>query len=252
MMKTIKLDKKMIYKGNLILVNEQYPMTWHIQEENLVHVGNHQKMERNAARLLSKIFCHLNAQNKITCVSGYRSNQEQKLLYENSLKENGEEYTKKFVALPSSSEHETGLAIDLGLKAKWIDFICPNFPDDIGISHEFRKLAYDYGFIERYQEHKQTITHIGKEPWHFRYVGYPHSCIMKENDLCLEEYHEFIQKYSIYQPYIYARNNHIIEIFYVAMKEMDSVEMVLKEDAIVQISGNNADGVIITAWRTCL
>ena len=84
--------------------------------------------------------------------------------------ENGEEFTNQFVARPGHSEHQTGLAIDLGLKQPDIDFLRPYFPYK-GICQTFRELSTDYGFIERYPAGKEAITGIAHEPWHFRYVG---------------------------------------------------------------------------------
>ena len=52
----------------------------------------------------------------IRLVDGYRTEKEQRRLWEYSLKENGLAYTKQFVALPGCSEHQIGLAIDVGLK----------------------------------------------------------------------------------------------------------------------------------------
>lgn len=60
------------------------------------------------------------------------------------------------------------------------------------ICDEFRKAAPDYGFIQRYAKNKEEITGISHEPWHFRYVGYPHSRIIKDNGFSFEEYTEFI------------------------------------------------------------
>ena len=97
--------------------------------------------------------------------------------------------TRKFVAYPGCSEHQTGLAIDLGANLPEIDFICPEFPDT-GIFGKFREKAADFGFIERYPKGKEAVTGIGAEPWHFRYVGVPHAAVMKAGGLVLEEYAE--------------------------------------------------------------
>ncbi len=248
-MKTIDLLPKDIYKGHLILVNDRHPIVCPIDPSELMMTEDNIMLHRDSSRMLFKIFEHLNCHDDIAYVSGYRSNQEQTELFEQSYEENGEEYTRKFVALPSCSEHETGLAIDLGLKKDNIDFICPDFPYE-GICQEFRELAYDYGFIERYLETKEDITHISKEPWHFRYVGYPHSQIMRSKNLSLEEYHDFIKGYSIYQPYQFVENNRLVEIFYVPIKHKESI--CLRDDVIAKVSGNNIDGVIVTAWRLCV
>ena len=93
------------------------------------------------------------------------------------------------MSLSAAGDPETGLAIDLALNAPDIDFICPEFPRT-GICRKFRELAPYYGFIERYQKAKEPITGISEEPWHFRYVGTPHSVVIAENGLSLEEYIE--------------------------------------------------------------
>lgn len=157
-------------------------------------------------------------------------------------------FTNRYVALPQHSEHQTGLAIDVGLYSEHIDFIRPNFPYK-GICQNFRKKAYQYGFIERYQEDKEIITQIASEPWHFRYVGIPHSMIMLEKHLCLEEYIEYIKQYSIYQPLNYCFENRLFSIFYVPLSH-NTATITFTDNAVYQISGNNIDGFIITVWRT--
>lgn len=88
--------------------------------------------------------------------------------------------TKKLVAPPGYSEHETGLAIDFSnngnydKKAKMWDWLSEN--------------AYQYGFILRYPKGKEDITGYEYEPWHYRYVGKECAIIMHERNLCLEEY----------------------------------------------------------------
>lgn len=250
-MQFVKLTKKDIEKGNLILVNQDKPIkTYNYQQITYINETTDQKMDRNAARLLNQIFDQLHCHQDIIFVSGFRSFQEQEDIYQSSLRKNGKSYTQKYVAFPHCSEHETGLAIDLALNKEKIDFICPDFPYS-GICEQWRNLANDYGFIERYTEEKKTITHIAQEPWHFRYVGFPHSVIMKEKNLCLEEYHEFIKNYSIHRPYVYGFDQNVIEIFYVKLST-EQVTLCLKDNVAYQVSGNNSDGVIVTTWRSIL
>src|SRR5699024_8086208 len=124
---------------------------------------------------------------EIVPVSGWRSQDEQQRIWDDTLEESGPEFTCKYVAYPGCSEHQTGLAIDLGMVAGKIDFIRPAFPHD-GACGAFRRLAAQYGFIERYRREKESLTGIAEEPWHFRYVGAPHAQLMESHGLCLEEY----------------------------------------------------------------
>ena len=124
---------------------------------------------------LAKIHCR----NEIVAVSGFRTQEEQEKIWNDTLAESGLDFTKKYVAVPRHSEHQTGLAIDLAENKEQIDFICPHFPYT-GIWGKFRMTAPRFGFVERYVSGKEQITGIGAEPWHFRYVGYPHSVIMTD------------------------------------------------------------------------
>lgn len=82
------------------------------------------------------------------------------------------------VALPGTSEHHLGLAVDVlnvaNAKNKALDWLGEH--------------CWEYGFILRYAEEKASITGIVHEPWHFRYVGTKVSMDMKDSGLCLEEY----------------------------------------------------------------
>lgn len=246
----VLIAKETIYEGNLILVNRKYPIR-RGEGQDLAEVTPECpqiKMKREANHYLRMLLGRIHACGNIVPVSGFRSAKEQTDLYDASLRENGEEFTKKFVALPYHSEHQTGLAIDLGLRKDNIDFICPEFPYD-GICQAFRRNASRFGFIERYRKGKERITGIAQEPWHFRYVGYPHSQWMEEKDLTLEEYMEYIKQFSYGNRHLaIGEENHRAEIFYVPAAA-GRTEIDLPEGAYYQVSGNNADGFIVTVWR---
>lgn len=125
-------------------------------------------------------------------VSGWRSQAEQQAIWEDTLQRRGEAFTRQYVAVPGCSEHQTGLAIDLGRAAREIDFIRPDFPEE-GACGRFRRLAPRYGFIQRYHREKESLTGIACEPWHYRYVGTPHALLMEREGLCLEEYLDWVQ-----------------------------------------------------------
>lgn len=241
-MKCIDSEKESIWNGYLILINPSNLL----REINLDLVPFSEKhkdikLEKVANEHLQLALKEIAAGEEIVPVSGYRTEEEQINIFESSLKENGEEYTRKFVALPNASEHQTGLAIDLALNTGDIDFIAPSFPYD-GICQKFREVAAKYGFIERYKDEKKDITKISKEEWHFRYVGYPHSKLIEDNDFCLEEYIEYLKKFTYpNNPLKYEQ----YEIFYIPYK--DDLKINLDTDFLV--SGNNVDGYILTIKR---
>lgn len=170
----------------LILVN-----AWHacpLNVPDLVPVGDSTVLlEREAARALESLMESLAGWKSIIPVSGWRSIHEQETIYAGSLAENGPEFTRKYVARLGHSEHQTGLAIDLGLRGVELDFIRPAFPYE-GICQVFRERAADFGFVERYPAGKEPITGIAHEPWHFRYVGLSHAREMVRRGVVLEEY----------------------------------------------------------------
>jgi len=95
------------------------------------------------------------------------------------------EAARRVVAYPGSSEHNLGLAIDV------VSIHYQNLTPAQGQTPEgrwFAQNAHRFGFILRYPYHKQDITNIIYEPWHFRYVGIPSATAMFYNDLVLEEY----------------------------------------------------------------
>lgn len=250
MTQTITLKKENIFRGNLLLVNAQNPLR-DTDTRVLIPVSMQSPtvyMHRDAANALQMLLQKIGAGDSVVPVSGYRSEEEQTAIYRDSCRENGKTFTRKYVALPNHSEHQTGLAIDVGLKQEKIDFIRPAFLNS-GICRAFRENAADFGFILRYPKAKETTTGIAHEPWHFRYVGHPHAKIMEENGLTLEEYIEFIKPYQADRRLIFNRTASITAEIYYAPASGDTTTVSVPDADIYQISGNNADGFIITVWK---
>ena len=124
---------------------------------------------------------------KIGITSAYRTISYQEKLYNELIEEKGLEYTKTHIAVPSFSEHHTGLAIDIGV------FISGKYTDEVNektlpIYEKIHKHLYKFGFILRYPKGKENITNYSYEPWHIRYVGNIPAKIIYDNNLTLEEY----------------------------------------------------------------
>ncbi len=155
-------------------------------DTNIVTEKNNLRVE--AATQIEKMITDASKKKiVITGVSGYRSYVRQKEVFEQSAKDHGKEHADKYCAIPGSSEHQTGLAIDVstpaifnaleprlaGTKAgKWVEKNC-----------------YKYGFVIRYPKGKQKITGYNFEPWHLRYVGKDKAEYLYKNNLTLEEYY---------------------------------------------------------------
>ena len=251
-MKTMVLKTEDIYRGDLILVNHAHQ--YRELHSDLCAVGVWQGAdilyERTAADALKKLLQEVGGSGQIVPVSAWRSMEEQQKIWDDSLAENDLEFTRNYVAVPGHSEHQTGLAIDLALKQPEIDFIRPYFPYE-GICQKFRERAAAHGFVERYQKHKQSVTMIGHEPWHFRYVGTPHAAIMTRMGIVLEEYIVFVKDYRYGEnPYITeTKQGERYAVSFVRADGADmgqAAELVIDEAGQYRISGNNCDGFIVT------
>lgn len=249
-MKRIVCKKADIGRGPLILVNSANPLrnagVSLIPLELTSHGGGESiYLERRAANLLTACIQAVGGQRDIVPVSGWRSRREQQQIWDDTLRSDGEEFTRKYVAPPDCSEHQTGLAIDLGRAAGRIDFIRPAFPYD-GICGKFRRRAAAYGFIQRYEQGKEALTGIAAEPWHFRYVGAPHARLMQQNNLCLEEYVPFLRT----GPKSCAlTEGRLVQVFHAPCQGEETEIELPDQCGSVQVSGDNINGFIVTVWR---
>ena len=132
--------------------------------------------------------------------SSYRSNEKQQKLYNNKVteyerwgctSEEAEEYASYWVAIPGTGEHETGLAVDIVSS----DYqILNEKQEETEVQKWLMENSYKYGFALRYPTDKKSITMINYEPWHYRYVGIDNATYMKEHDMCLEEYIDYLKQ----------------------------------------------------------
>ncbi len=118
-------------------------------------------------------------------VSDFRTYDYQAGLYNRYVARDGQAEADKFSARPGHSEHQTGLAIDVGSTDS-----ATTLSVKFGDTPEYqwmKDVAHEYGFIIRYLEGKEEITGYQYEPWHLRYVGDEAEAIY-ESGLTLEEY----------------------------------------------------------------
>lgn len=159
---------------------------------------NTQQLREYAAKALEAFFIEMRANGvtDVSVTSGYRSYDYQVQLFEQRVamypslsREEAEAKAATVVAIPGSSEHQSGLCIDMhNLASADVKF---------GQTASFEWVsqnAHKFGFILRFPEDKVAITGISYEPWHYRYVGRYHATRIYESGLCLEEY---VEKYGL-------------------------------------------------------
>ena len=119
--------------------------------------------------------------------SSYRSYADQETVYNNYKNSSGERYADSIAARPGSSEHQTGLAIDVFSRTNTNRNTFTDSAEAIWLAEN----SYKFGFILRYPEDKVDITGYSYESWHFRYVGEDIATYIYENDITLEEYYAY-------------------------------------------------------------
>lgn len=145
------------------------------------------KLRAAAARDLEAMF--LEAQNEgleLMLVSGYRSYSSQAAIYERNLRVDGPAKTDMTSARPGYSEHQTGLAVDIGTKSRQCEL--ETCFGDTAEGKWLASSAHEHGFIIRYDRGKSSLTGYAFEPWHLRYVGKELAAQLKNNRQSMEEF----------------------------------------------------------------
>lgn len=127
------------------------------------------------------------ANQPLIITSAYRSSHDQQDLYNNSVANSGQEWTNAHIALPSQSEHQTGLAVDLSSYSNACEVAFASCNLRVDTAEWLADNAHKFGFILRYPENKSHITGISHEPWHFRYVGKYMANFVVESGLTYDE-----------------------------------------------------------------
>ena len=176
---------------NLVVVNRwnELPEDYDIE---LMELSNGQKIDERIYPYLQEMFNAARAEGIYPIVrEGYRTEKEQQDLYDEKVqayinegysRSRAERTAKEWVALPGTSEHQLGIAVDINAdKSK-----CSNNEVYAWLAEN----AHEYGFILRYPQGKLEMTGISYEPWHYRYVGVEVAQEIYNENICLEEYLE--------------------------------------------------------------
>lgn len=170
--------------------------------------------------------------------AAYRSVEQQQAIFEQK--------GANIAARPGYSEHHTGYAFDICIFSGGKSRAFADEDHYTWIPENCKK----YGFIRRYPEGKTDITGITFEPWHFRYVGVPHSYYITENSLVLEEYIELLHHYTLTGEHLkITAEGTDYEVYYVPAEESNTM-VYCPIDKKYTISGNNIDGFIVTVDLT--
>nr|WP_233167302.1 M15 family metallopeptidase [Paenibacillus roseus] len=237
---TISSDE--VRKGSLLLINRQYPVSEDGVLPEIVSLFQRKDLVKGFGILDNSVQLPLDLVQKFSVIvesakndgvthflitSGYRDNEQQRELYEKM----GADYANP----AGHSEHNLGLSLDIGStvgmmkdapEGKWLE-----------------QNAWKYGFVLRYPEDKTDITGVLYEPWHFRYVGLPHSVIMQEHSFVLEQYLDYLKEQ---RQITGAIDGQTYSVSFYPVIEGQDIQVPLPDQ--YELSGNNIDGVILTSW----
>lgn len=171
------IETMKVVKG-ILLVNKEYGLSMDYNP------GEDPEARECLDKLLAA--CYEEIGKKLTAFSGYRTYEYQKGLFNKYVKKEGYDKAVMYSAKPRHSEHETGLAFDIGGsdQSMWLKTAFEDTDEGVWL----RENAHRFGFILRYPKGKTDITGYIYEPWHFRYVGIEHATNIFEKDITLEEY----------------------------------------------------------------
>ena len=166
------------YINGIMMVNKKYPLpsTYNKGEDPVAK-----------AALASMLEAGKVAGFNYNAFSGFRSYEYQTTLYNRYVNRDGKEAADRYSARPGYSEHQTGLAFDIGENGRQDLWLTEQF-GETPAGQWLMNNAHLYGFILRYPQGKEHITGFMYESWHYRYVGVEHATAIFNAKTTLEEY----------------------------------------------------------------
>ena len=173
----------------LVLVNKYNQLPSGFKQYNLVNMNREYTVNDGKQYLLAGVayekYVEMSDAAKkdglsMRVISAYRTEDYQRNLYNNKVRTTGKVNADNYSARPGSSEHQTGLAVDISSTKGTFEYT-PEFK-------WLQKHAHEYGYILRYPKDKEWITGYSYEPWHYRYVGSDVAKIIYDEGITYEEY----------------------------------------------------------------
>lgn len=174
----------------LLLVNSTHPLADDYSVD-LTELRNGQSVDTRILSDLQEMFDAARSEDIYPIVSdAYRTREDQQTLMDDVIQnyedegyssEEASSKAEQVIAKPGTSEHETGLAIDIAGDDDYDQ-------DTDSVLEWMNSNAYKYGFILRYPSGKESVTGAEAEDDHYRYVGKEAAKVIHDQGICLEEY----------------------------------------------------------------
>lgn len=190
-------DSRVTFDQSLMLINETHLLTGDFTAEICAYRDTDVLMNLCVHDAYESLAKHINDKfgQKLYIRSAYRTAEEQ----QEETEANADTATQV-----GASEHQAGLALDV-----YIPYYAGNAFLKTDVGRYVNTYCHEFGFIIRYPSYGKDSTGISFEPWHLRYVGFPHSEIITKHYLTLEEYVDELElgKLYAYQTYIITRQS---------------------------------------------
>ncbi len=245
-----KLDNKLISSGDLVLVNSDHKFEGTVGETDTLYQylfnDNGMQVMYASTTVLEADKMALEAINGLVSEYYASTSDGTVMIYSTMDTPDG--------SAPEFDECATGLTFDL-LTYDQATGSYPTFTGE-GTYSWITANAWKYGLVLRYPADKTDKTGNAFVSNHFRYLGVPHTEIMSQNGLCLEEYLEFIKDYSFEKPYsVLSEDGNSYSVYYVKQGKDRTTKVPVPQDASgndysYEISGNNYDGFVVAVNLT--
>ena len=237
-----------VNRGNLILVNAEHEYKFPEEDTELVvlydnidgvsfHVSDMvTKLDIETLEQLKSLmdaFYEAEQNSDIYVIGGYRTLDEQNDKYNS----NNSGFRGGY------SDYHTGRSFDMAIFPKDSS---SGYYSATGVYSWVDEHAAEYGFIVRFPEGKESYTGERTRDYTYRYVGAPHAMYMKQNNLCLEEYINKLKEHTNEKPIEVTVGNKLYQIYYAPANAAGDTEVPVPENKTHWVSGNNADGFIVT------
>lgn len=262
----ISCTEEDLHRGDLLLVNGTYPYDASMCTEEITSVrlsrvtdiqeGTYQlPIGKRLLQTMESMQTDLQkAMNDNVCLlinDSYRSAEAQQATIDEYLALYGQAYVDKYVAPVGKSEHHTALAVDMSFIDLPTGTVMATTSAEAAVHYKWvLDNCPKYGLILRYPPEKAEATGYSAETWHFRYVGVPHAEFITSHSLILEEYLAFLQTTSPELPLsIETEEGGRYSVYYVAATP-GGTQVPVPGSKSYTLSGNNADGFIVTVDET--
>ena len=249
-------------KGNLILVDPNHAYSFDtvataFSDPDAVTIpdakhgeywvkSNYDLLKPEALSAVDSLLCAFNGatgDKNVMILDTHRTFEDQERVLNNKIGELGEEQGRKIATEPGHSEHHTALAIDFTLfnGSEYATY------DGTGVYQWITDNCPDYGFVIRYPADKTDITGITYEPWHLRYVGKGHASFMTQNGLCLEEYIQYLSRYTVDGERLkFSDADGVSYTVYTCAVPQEGTTVLVPKNGLYTLSGDNDGRIIVT------